>query len=139
MPKHVALDDVLIVDGVDLSDHARSLQCTDSAADVDFTAFGGNGYSEHGRGLKDATITAELYSDQDAASVFSTLQPLYDGGGTFLVEVRAASGSVSATNRRGSMITRLFDFSPINDTVGQASTFTATFRNAGSGLTWGSA
>ena len=55
------------------------------------------------------------------------------------MEIRADAGSVSATNPRGSMLASLYDYSGINGQVGQASTFSATFRNAGSGITWGTA
>lgn len=138
--KYILNNAMVKVSGVDLSDHAHSLQLTDDANDVDVTAFGGNGYSQHMPGLKDATITVDFYSDFAASSVHATLQPLYTSGGTFLVEIRPDSTNpVSATNPRGSMIASLYSYSGISGNVGDASTFQATFRNAGSGITWGTA
>jgi hypothetical protein len=133
------LDNVqVIVNGVDLSDHAHSFQEVDTAAQVDVTAFGGNGYSQFIVGLRDATVTCDFFTDMAASSVFSTLQPLYASGSafpfTFLLD---STTGVSATNQRGSMLARLYDFGPINGAVGAAASFTATFKNAGSGISWG--
>lgn len=138
MGKQVLKNVGLNVNGVDLSDHAHTCAVADTANQVDFTAFGGNGYSEFGQGLKDATITVDFYSDFAASSVHATLSPLYTSGTTFpLTVIPDSTLSVSATNPRGTMLARLYDYGPVNGQVGNASTFTATFRNAGSGVTWG--
>jgi hypothetical protein len=140
MGKQVLLNVGISVNGVDLSDHAHTCTVADTAAQVDLTAFGGNGYQQYGRGLKDATITVDFFSDYAASSVHSTLSPLYTSGTAFaLTVIPDSTVAVSATNPRGSMLASLYDYSPVSGQVGNAATFTATFRNAGSGITWGTA
>lgn len=138
MGKYVMLNTQVTVNGTDLSDHAHTVTVTDTAAQVDVTAMDSNGYTQYLRGLKDATITVDFYSDFAAASVHSTLNPLYSGGSSFpLTIVPDSTSPVSATNPRGTMLAQLYDYSPVSGQVGNAATFTATFRNAGSGITWG--
>lgn len=64
-----------------------------------------------------------------------TLQPLYDGGGTFTVVVKPSkAGTVKYTQ-----ISRLFTNPLLSGGVGDANTISATFRNGGTaGVTRGS-
>lgn len=140
--KQVFKDAYLAINGTVVSNLANSCQVEDTAEEIDFTGFSTNGYKEIGQGLKDATIGVTFFADFGAAGVNSginnILQPLYASGGTFLVEVRETSLAVSATNPRGSMIARLYSYGGIGGGVGEAATFDASFRNAGTaGLTWG--
>lgn len=140
--KFVLKDAYIAVNGTVVSNLANSCQIEDSADEVDFTGFSTNGYKEIGQGLKDATISSTFFSDFSAAGtnagINNILQPLYASGGTFLVEIRPTSSAVSSTNPRGSMIARLYSYSGISGAVGDAATFDAAFRNAGTaGLTWG--
>lgn len=139
MAKFVLRDGFIQVNSVDLSDHCSSVTVESTAEDVDLTAFTTAGYREIGQGFKDATITATFFQDYAASSVHQTLQPLYDGGGTFSVHVKASQAATSTTNPRMSLGTaRIFSYSPLAGGVGDASSFDATFRNAGTaGLTYG--
>lgn len=137
MAKFVLKDAVVTIAGVDLSDHFSSVTIEDSADEVEFTSFGA-GYREFGQGLKDATITVEAFQDFAASEVDATLYPLYSEGGTFDVVVKAENTEVSATNPSYTLKSRLFSYSPIAGAVGDASTTSLTFRNAGTaGLTRG--
>ena len=138
MAINVLTDAKVIVNNVDLSDHADNLTLADTANQVDITAFGTSGYMAYAQGLKTASITVDFFNDYAAASVHSTLQPLYQSGGTFLVEIRPTSAAVSATNPRGSMVARLYDYSGLTGAIGAANKQSVTFHNAGTaGLTWG--
>lgn len=128
----------IAVNGTSLSDHANSLTLEDSAEEIDFTSFSANGYREIGGGLKDATVTSTFFADFAAASVHAILQPLYQTGGTFGIEIRPVNTTVSSTNPKATMTARLFSYSGIAGGVGEAATFDAAFRNAGTaGLVWG--
>lgn len=135
MAKEVLTNSSLLVNSVDLSDHASSITLEDSSEEVDFTSFSASEYREIGAGLKDATITASLFNDHAAASVADTLQPLYDSGGTFTVRVKPdLQGTVAY-----SMVGRLFSNPLLAGAVGEANTIEATFRHAGTaGITRGS-
>lgn len=140
MAKMVARDVYIAINGTALSDHASSVTLEDTADEVEFTSFGPNGYREFGQGLHDATITATFFQDFAAASVHSILQPLYASGGTFSLKVRPTSSAVSATNPELTMISRIYGYGGLGAAVGDAMTFDASFRNAGTaGPVWGTA
>ena len=131
MAKQVLRNAYIRVAGVSLSDHCSSVSIEDSAEEVDFTAFSTSAYREFGQGMKDATITATFFQDFAASSVDATLYPLYDSGGTFAVLIRPDGGPVSATNPDYTMYSRLYTYSGLNGSVGDANTVDVTFRNAG--------
>jgi hypothetical protein len=137
--KHVLRNAYIAINGTALSDHASSLEVEDEAEEVEFTGFSPNGYREFGQGLKDATVTVTFFQDYASGSVHAILRPLYESGGTFTLAVGpSASEAVSATNPRGTMISRLYSYGGLAGEVGEAATFDATFRNAGTaGLTFG--
>jgi hypothetical protein len=138
MAKYVMKDAYIAINGTAISDHVSSVTLEDTAEEVEFTSFSANSYREWGQGLKDATITATIFADFAANSVHAILQPLYSSGGTFGVEVRPTSSAVSSTNPKATMTARLYSYSGIAGAVGEAATFDAAFRNAGTaGLTWG--
>lgn len=138
MAKYVMTNAYIAVNGTSISDHASSLTLEDSAEEIDFTSFSSSGYREIAGGLKDATVTATLFSDFASASVHSILQPLYQSGGTFALEIRPVNTTVSSTNPKATMTSRIFSYSGIAGGVGEAATFEAAFRNAGTaGLVWG--
>jgi hypothetical protein len=135
--KYVMKDTYIGVNGTAISDHANTCELEDTADEVDFTAFSTAGYKEIAPGLKDATVTATLFADFAASSVHAILQPLYQSGGTFALEIRPTSSAASATNPKATMTARLFSYSGIAGGIGDAATFDAVFRNAGTaGLTW---
>lgn len=132
MAKFVLTDAAVTVNSVNLSDHFSSVTIESSAEEVEFTSFGA-GWREYGAGLRDATITCTAFQDFAASSVDATLYPLYTGGSTFPITVKASSAATSSTNPVYSMTARLFTFSPIAGAVGDASSTDVVFRNAGTG------
>lgn len=139
MAKEIVRDAFIQVGGVNLSDHCSSVTVESTIDDVDLTSFTTSGYREIGQGFKDATITATFFQDYASGSVHSTLQPLYDSGGTFSVYVKMHQAAASATNPRIEMVTaKMFGYNPISGDVGDASTMDVEFRNAGTaGITYG--
>lgn len=135
MAKEVLTNSSILVNSVNLSDHASSISMEDSAEEVDFTSFSASEYREHGPGLKDATISATFFNDHAAGSVADTLQPLYDSGGTFTVRVKPdVQGTVAYT-----MVSRLYNNPLLAGAVGEANTIDVTFRSGGTaGITRGS-
>lgn len=140
MAKYVWKDAYLAINGTAFSDHVSSLTIEDTADEVDLTGFSSSGYREFGQGLKDATITATFFQDFAASSVHAALQPLYASGGTFGVEVRPTSAAVSATNPKATLTARLYSYGGIGGAVGEAASFEASFRHAGTlGVVWATA
>lgn len=140
MAKQVLKNAFIEVGGTNISNHCSTVTLEDSADEVDLTGFGPGGYREFGQGLKDATITAEIFQDFAPGAIDSVLYPLYDSGGTFQIKVRADAGTVSASNPQYSMTARLFSYSPLAGAVGEANSTDVVFRNAGTaGITRGTA
>lgn len=140
MAKQVLRNAYIAINGTALSDHANTLSIKDEADKVEFTGFSGNGYREFGQGLKDASIDATFFNDFASGSVWAILQPLYDAGSTFALEVRPDAGAVSATNPKGTMLARLYAAPAFGGKVGDASEVDVSFANAGTlGLVWGTA
>lgn len=122
-------DCYIAINGVVLSDHAKSLTVNDSRDQVDFTAFGAAS-KVMGKGLGDATFTVDFYQDFAAAKVHATLSPLIATTTPFTVEARATSAGRSVTNPAYVMTALLFEYTMLDGSVGDASTMTATFQNA---------
>lgn len=137
MAKRVMKNMTFSIDGVELASHCQAVAVEDTAEEVDVTGLGGNnGYREIEPGLKDATITVTLFQDFDPGSVHATLQPLYESGAEVTVELTPSDGPVSATNPKASMTGKLFNYSGINGSVGEAMTIEVPIRNTGNGITW---
>jgi len=131
-------DATVIINGVTLSDHARSVTCQDDRAQVNITAFGATN-NAYAKGLGDGSITIEFFQDYAAGKVHATLQPLIGSTTPVAVEVRATSAARSATNP-GILLASalLFTYSGLAGSIGDASVFSATFQNASSsgGITY---
>lgn len=134
MAKEVLRNVSVVVNGVNLSDHASSCTLEDTAEEVDFTSFGPNGYREFGQGLKDATVTVAFFNDHATGSVADVLQPLYKTGGTFDLKVGPEAGGTIIYTMRS----RLYSQPILSGAVGEANTIDVSFRNAGTaGITRG--
>jgi len=129
MAKKVLIDAWIEVDGTELSNHFSAVALDLPDDEVDLTGFGSR-YREIGRGLKDASITGTVFTDFDPNSVDDVLWPLSQSGDEFMVRVRADSGPVAEDNPQYNMVSKLFNYSPLAGSVGEASTTDITFRNA---------
>jgi len=122
-------DAFISINGVTLSDHAKSVTVEDTRDQVDITAFGATSKA-YTKGLGDAKITVEFYQDFAAGKVHATLQPLIGSATPVTVEVRATSGARSATNPAAVMSALLFNYNMLTGSVGEASGMSAEFVNA---------
>jgi hypothetical protein len=122
-------DAFISINGVTLSDHAKSVTVEDNRDQVDITAFGASSKA-YTKGLGDAKITVEFYQDFAAAKVHSTLQPLIGSSTPVTVEVRATSAARSTTNPAALMQALLFSYNMLAGSIGDASSFSAEFVNA---------
>jgi hypothetical protein len=136
MAKQVLTDAFVLVNGVNLSDHVRSVTTNDERSSVDVTAMGATN-TQVSKGLGDASIDIDFYQDFAAASVHATLQPLVGSTTPVAVEVRATSAARSATNP-AILLSQAFlmNYTGLDGGVGDASTIKATFRNAGTGMSY---
>lgn len=129
MAKIVLRDCSIVVDGVNLSDHAETVTIMSEKDLVETTSFGATAKSNL-LGLGDATIEIDFHQDFAAASVDATLWPIHQAGSTVPVVVKPTSAAVSATNPSYTMQSVLPNFSPLAGKVGELSKTSVTFQNA---------
>jgi hypothetical protein len=127
--KFVLKDAKIVVDGTDLSKRASQVAIELPDDEVDLSTFGGD-FKETGKGLSDASMTVTFFQDYAAGQVDEVLWPFKISDETFIIEVSPSSKARSATNPTYKMTARLFNYTPISGSVGQASTTQVTFKNA---------
>jgi hypothetical protein len=132
----VLLNALVLVNGVDLSDHVSSVTTEDSRDSVDITAMGATSKAIT-KGLGDAKVTLDVFQDFAAAKVHATLQPLIGSSTPVTIEVRAVNAARSATNPAFLMSGLLMNYSMLNGKVGDANTNSYEFVNgAQAGVTY---
>jgi hypothetical protein len=127
---------MVLVNGVDLSDHASKVTTTDSRAPVDITTFGATNLVMT-KGLGDGKIAVDFFQDFAAAKVHATLQPLISSTTGIVVEIRPVNAARSATNPAILMTGLLMNYTGLDVKVGDASAISCEFQNnSTSGITY---
>jgi hypothetical protein len=124
--KMVFTNGYVLVNGVDLSDHAVSIEVDGKAEDIETTSMGAAG---KGRlpGLRDEAIKIKWRQDFAASKVDATLAPLYTGGTSFAIEIRPVNSARSTTNPAYTATVYLLDYNPIAGEVGKVLDVDTTF------------
>src|SRR5215204_4260213 len=104
---------LVLVNGVDLSDHASKVTIEDSRTEVDITAMGATSKAIT-KGLGDAKITVDFFQDFAAAKVHATLQPLIGSTTGVSIEVRPVNTGRSATNPAALMTGLLMNYNMLD-------------------------
>lgn len=127
----VYTDALTDINGVDLSDHVRSLTLNYEAEILDDTAMGTSGTRSAKPGLKNWTLSVDFYQDFAVGSVDATLFPLI-GAAAFPVRVRPVKASaISTTNPEYQGNAVLESYPPLTGEVGALAMATASFRAGG--------
>jgi hypothetical protein len=115
----------------DLSDQANQCTITIGQDSLEVTAFGNTGHQFAG-GLQSVDVSITFFLSYGAAEVEAILASAVGTGTTTLV-ISPSGTTESATNPEYTIANcMLADFTPINSTVGEMATVTATFT----GGTW---
>lgn len=131
MPTLIYTDALVSINGIDLSDHVRSVQLNYEAEILDDTAMGTSGTRSNRPGLKNWTLTVEFYQDFAAASVDATLFALI-GATAFPIIVRPVKATVvGPTNPNFTGDAVLESYPPITGEIGVIGMASATFRCGG--------
>ena len=120
---------LVFVAGTDFTDHVSSATVETSRDEVDVSTLASL-YRETIAGLGDATITLNFFQDFDAGEVDAVLWPLSTSDSPFLVAVRPSNAAISATNPEYQLTVLMFNYSPIDGSVGEALQTSVTFRNS---------
>ena len=127
---------MVLINGVDLSDHVSSVTLEDSRTSVDITAMGATSIAVT-KGLGDAKVTLEMFQDFVAAKTHATLQPLIGSSTPVAIEVRPTNAARSATNPAFLMQGLLMTYPMLDGKVGDANSGTYEFVNgAQAGVTY---
>ncbi len=131
MGTHVLDDAFVSIDGLDVSDHVKSVRLTMTRDDIDDTNMGDSTHV-HVAGMKEWGLEVDLAQDFAGSSVDSKLWTVYDAGAAVAVIVRAdATAAQSATNPSYTGNAVLLNYPPIGGNVGDLHTTTAQFSAAG--------
>jgi hypothetical protein len=128
MPKFVATDYKITVNGTNLSTNLNSVELSLESDDLETTAFGGT-FRERIGGLKTGSLTLQFMQDFGAASVDATLFPLFNTLAT--VVITPTSSTVSATNPSYTAVCLANAYVPANAAVGDLSVFSITWPTSG--------
>jgi hypothetical protein len=129
MTVYVATDTEIVINSVNLSDHITKVTWSESADDVETTAFGDTSRTRIG-GLKDGSLSIEFQQDYDAASVYATLDGL-GVGSTTTVTCTPTSGALSATNPEKSVTCLITDLTFLDTSPGDLAGFSVTWPFSG--------
>jgi hypothetical protein len=128
MPKFVATDYKVTINGTDFSSSINSVDLSIESAEVETTAFGSTFTTRVG-GLKSASITLDFMQDFGSTSVDSVLFPLLNSLAT--VVIVPTSGTVSATNPSYTAVCLVNQYQPFASAVGDLATLSVTWPTSG--------
>lgn len=135
MAKFSATDVSIVVDGLDISDWAFSIDVPDSKEQIDVSGFNPTGSREFVPGTRDQSVQIGVLQDFGASLIHQKLNALYTGNSAFVFTVKPTSGSVSATNPKFSGTAQLYEYDGLNAQLNARAEITATLRPA-SGAVW---
>ena len=129
MATFLSNDAYVSIGGVDLSDHCIQAGVTYEAEALDDSAMGDSTRSNFG-GLKNWSMSVELFSDFATGSVDLTIQPIV--GSTTTCTIRAVStGGVSATSPNYTGLGFIQSYNPIAGSVGDMAKVSVNILAAG--------
>jgi hypothetical protein len=139
MSKFLLNDVRVVVNSVNLSDHAFNIDTPSEKEQVDVSGFSPTGTREFLPGLADQTIEVQFENDFSASSVHATLEPLYSSGSAFPLYVQPVSAlGTSATNPIYGGTAVLYSYNGLSGGLAARAETTATFRPApNSRFAWG--
>ncbi len=142
MSKFVSIDWRVVVNNVDLSDHAFNIDTPQEKEQVDVSGFGGS--REFLPGQEDATLSISFLNDFGTAgsgNVHNTLSPLFVSGTPFPVYVQPFNGTgTSDANPLFGGTASLFTYNGGAATLNQRAELVAEFKPApNSTFSWGTA
>lgn len=124
MPKFVATNYNITINGDDFSSAIAAVTFEISAAEQETTAFG-NTFVQRVAGLKDASVSLDFHQDFGSGSVDETLFPLLGSNAT--VTVIPNGSAVSATNPSYSGVFLCTEYSPLASSVGDLATLSVSW------------
>lgn len=121
---------MVLVNSVDRSAQAYSIDIASSRADIDVSSFGDTAL-EKILGLADVTVTIGFWNDYTAAALDSQLYALHTSSTSFPLELRPVNAARSTSNPAYVLSgVWLAEYHPLNFDMGSAASSDVTFLNA---------
>lgn len=130
MAKFLLKDVTVSVNGVDLSDHAFSIDLPATRDQVDVSGFNATGAKSFLPGTTEETVTIGFRQDFASSKVHQTIQPLYTNSSTFALIIKPTSSAVSATNPAFQGTAACFEYNGLSGNIGDASDISVVFKSA---------
>lgn len=124
MPKFIATDYKVLINGVNFSTSLASVELPIEVETQDTTAFGAT-FRTSIAGLKTGSITLEFHQDFGSGAIDNILFPLLGTNAT--VAVSPTSATVSATNPTYTGEFLVTQYSPFSSTIGDLATLSVTW------------
>lgn len=124
MPKFVATDYNITINGTNFSSSLASVELPIEVEEQETTAFGSS-WRTRIAGLRTGSITLEFHQDFAASAIDTVIYPLLGTNAT--VTVRPAGTVTSATNPAFTGTFLVTQYSPFNSTVGDLATLSVTW------------
>lgn len=128
MAKFVAKDFSVTIDSNDVSTSLAAVTLSQSAEDVETTAFGSNSRTRIG-GLKDGEVSFDFHQDFGAGGIDSIFNPLL--GTVVEVVIKPTSDAVGSTNPSYTFNVLVSEYSPFDSSVGDLATFSVSLPISG--------
>lgn len=134
MAKFMLSNASVTVNGVDISDHVRSVEVQMQKPALDVTAMGDTGQRRL-QGLSDDSFVLNLYQDFASSETDATLNGLYSAATEFETVVKPVNTTTGATNPRYVGAACLIDsYPPITGEVGSVAMAQVTIYVQGTGI-----
>ena len=132
MPKMVLLAEYVSINGVDLSEYARKAELAVEVEEKEVTNYASAGWKELLGGLKSGELGCEFLQDVAATRIDSIMWPLL--GTVVPFEVRLSNAVVGTSNPKYTGNVLIKEWKPIEGSVGDEATSSASFPTSGAVL-----
>ena len=131
MPKFVATNFQISLNGVDLTSSLSSATLEITSNEVETTTFGtaSTAYRTVVGGIVSGSVKLDFYQDYASASVDATLNSLINTIGT--VVIKPLGSAVSSTNPSYTATCLINNYTPVSGTIGDLSSFSVTWPTTG--------
>jgi hypothetical protein len=129
LPKFVATDVAVTLNGTAISTSLNSVELNISADEIDTTTFGTSGWKTVIGGLKSGTLRLDFMQDFAAGSIDALLYPLINTIGTVVIKPNGTT--TSATNPAYTANVLINNYIPFSSSVGDLASFSVTLPTTG--------
>jgi hypothetical protein len=129
LPKFVATDVAVTLNGTAISTSLNSVELNISADEIETTTFGTSGWKTVIGGLKSGTLRLDFMQDFAAGSIDALLYPLINTIGTVVIKPNGTT--TSATNPAYTANVLINNYIPFSSSVGDLASFSVTLPTTG--------